>query len=425
MIMLLPKMTRIRQRFETSPILDIDAALSVELQKLPLAEHIRPGQTVAITAGSRGIANIVQVLAGIVRELKSLGAEPFLVPAMGSHGGATAAGQEKLLAGYGITQQSVAAPIRSSMEVVDLGLSRLGLPVYLDRLAFSADHIVVVNRIKPHTDFKAPIESGLIKMMTIGLGKQRGAEQYHNAVIEHGYYETLMAHAEVILDKAPIAFGVGLVENQLDETEMIVTTWKDRLVATEAVVLERAKALLPRLPFKAIDLLIVDEMGKDISGTCMDQKVIARTVIKVGTAPSEPRIRRIFVRDLTEKSQGMATGIGNADFVTSRLVAKVDRQATYMNCLSACEPEMAAIPPYYDTDREVLQRALSTIGLVSPENAKIVHIRNTLALHTMMVSEALLAEVTGQGHLEILDGPQSMEFDEEDNLLSFWAAEVH
>lgn len=423
--MILPKMARIRQCFVTSPITDINETVKSELEKLHIETRIKPGETVAITVGSRGIANIVQVLAGIVRELRAIGALPFLVPAMGSHGGATAVGQEKLLAGYGITEKTVGVPVRSDMTVVEVGRSSLGLPVYLDQLSYSADHIVLVNRIKPHTDFKAPIESGLIKMMTIGLGKQKGAEQYHNAVIEHGYYQTLMAHAEVILEKAPIAFGVGVVENQLDQTELVVAAWKEQLIEMETAVLEKAKALLARLPFKAIDLLIVDEMGKDISGTCMDQNVIARTVIKVGTAPSEPRIRRIFVRDLTEKSQGMATGIGNADFVTTRLVEKVDRHATYMNCLSACEPEMAAIPPYYDTDREVLQRALLTIGLVAPENAKIVHIRNTLALDTMMVSEALLTEVNANDQLEVLDTPEHMAFDEEGNLLSPWATVAH
>ena len=423
--MILPKMSRVRQCFVTSPITNIDKTVKSELEKLHIETRIKPGETVAITVGSRGIANIVQVLAGIVRELRAIGALPFLVPAMGSHGGATAVGQEKLLAGYGITEKTVGVPIRSDMTVVEVGLSSLGLPVYLDQLSYSADHIVLVNRIKPHTDFKAPIESGLIKMMTIGLGKQKGAEQYHNAVIEHGYYQTLMAHAEVILEKAPIAFGVGVVENQLDQTEIIVAAWREQLIEMETAVLEKAKALLPRLPFKAIDLLIVDEMGKDISGTCMDQNVIARTVIKVGTAPSEPRIRRIFVRDLTEKSQGMATGIGNADFVTTRLVDKVDRNATYMNCLSACEPEMAAIPPYYDTDREVLHRALLTIGLVPPEIAKIVHIRNTLALDSMLVSEALLSEVEANDHLEVLDGPETMVFDEESNLLSPWTTVAH
>ena len=413
----LPHMTLVRQRFQTEPIRDVGQAVQRELRSIDLSSRIKPGQTVAITAGSRGIANIVAVLAATVAELRSIGADPFIVPAMGSHGGATAEGQYKLLAGYGINEMAVGAPIRSDMDVIEVGRSRLGLPVYVDKVACSADHIAVINRVKPHTDFKAPIESGLIKMLTIGLGKQKGAEQYHNAVIEYGYYEILMAHAKVILDQAPISFGLGLVENQLDETQIVKAVWKEQMIEVEEDLQRRSKDLLPRLPFKAIDLLIVDEMGKDISGTCMDQNVIARTVIKVGTAPTEPKIRRIFVRDLTAKSQGMATGIGNADFVTTRLVNKIDRMATYMNCLSACEPEMAAIPPYYDTDREVLERALLTIGLVAPENAKIVHIRNTLALDSMLVSAALFEEVLNNSMLDIVGDPQPLAFGVDGNLL--------
>ncbi len=421
----LPLMTKIHQRFDTQPITQISHALHLELQQLNLAERILPGQTVAITAGSRGIANIVTVLSGIVRELKAIGAQPFLVPSMGSHGGATAEGQVKLLAGYGITEESVGAPIRSDMTVVEVGRSNLGLPVYLDKQAFLSDHIVVVNRVKPHTDFKAPIESGLVKMMTIGLGKQKGAEQYHNAVIEHGYYQTLMAHSEVILANAPVSFGVALVENQLDETQIIKAAWRENMLDMEVELQKQSKVLLPRLPFKEIDLLIVDEMGKDISGTCMDQNVIARTVIRVGTAPTEPRIRRIFARDLTPKSQGMATGIGNADFVTTRLVNKMDRNATYMNCLSACEPEMAAIPPYYDTDREVLERALLTIGLVTPEMSKIVHIRNTLCLDAMLISDALIPEIERNGQLDIVAEPRPFFFGDDDNLISQWPTSGH
>ncbi len=344
-----PRLSLIKQHFSTHSIKDIADTINYQLEKLNLAERILPGQSVAITAGSRGIANITTVYSEVVKALRAIGAEPFLIPAMGSHGGATAEGQMKLLSGYGVTEEHIGAPIKASMEVVELCKSELGLPVYFDKLAFSSNHIVVINRIKPHTDFKAPVESGIIKMMTIGLGKQKGAAQYHNAVLEHGYYNILMAHARIIMEKAPVSIGIGLVENQLDETEIIKAVWREEIEETEVALQHISKTLLPRIPFKKIDLLIVDEMGKDISGTCMDQNVIARTVIRVGTVPVEPKIRRIFVRDLTEKSQGMATGIGNADFTTSRLVSKIDRMATYTNCLSACEPEMAAIPPYYAT----------------------------------------------------------------------------
>jgi hypothetical protein len=415
-----PKMAIIKQHFDTSPISDVAAVVSAELDRLKIAERILPGHSVAITAGSRGIANITTVLATVVRDMKALGAHPFLVPSMGSHGGATAEGQIKLLAGYGITEKSIGAPIRSDMAVVELAKSELGLPVYLDKVACSADHIIVINRVKPHTDFEAPVESGIIKMMTIGLGKQKGAEQYHNAVLEHGYYKILMAHARVIMAHAPISIGIGLVENQHDQTQVIRAAWREDIETAEVELQRTAKTLLPRIPFKEIDLLIVDEMGKDISGTCMDQNVIARTVIRVGTVPNTPKIRRIFVRDLTAKSQGMATGIGNADFVTTRLVAKVDRSATYINCLSACEPEMAAIPPYFDTDREILDRALATIGLIEPENARIVHIRNTLDLTFMRISQALLPEAETIETVEILTDCQPIELSQEGNIIVTW-----
>ena len=415
-----PKFTVIKQHFTTDSIKDVPRAIRCELQGLDLAKRIKPGQTVAITAGSRGIANINDVYRELVKELKTIGAIPFIVPAMGSHGGATAEGQKKLLAGYDVTENSIGAPIDAAMEVVELGKSSLGLPVYFSKAAFSADHIAVVNRIKPHTDFEAVVESGIIKMMTIGLGKQKGAEQYHNAVLVHGYYDTLMAHARIILEKAPISIGIGLVENQLDQTQIIKAVWREDIEETEIHLQRISKSLLPRIPFNEIDLLIVDEMGKDISGTCMDQNVIARTVIRVGTAPKEPKIRRIFVRGLTEKSQGMATGIGNADFTTTRLVTKIDRMATYMNCLSACEPEMAAIPPYYDTDREVLDRALATIGLIEPENAKVVHIRHTLDLSQMRISEALLSEAEKIKNVSLSGDIQPIKFTEEGNILWAW-----
>lgn len=415
-----PRLSLIKQHFSTNSIKDIVGTINVELKKLNLSERILPGQSVAITAGSRGIANINTVYSEVVKALKEIGAEPFLVPSMGSHGGATAEGQKKLLSGYGVTEEIIGAPIKASMEVVELDKSALGLPVYFDKLAFSADHIVVINRIKPHTDFEAPVESGIIKMMTIGLGKQKGAEQYHNAVLEHGYFDILMAHAHIIMEKAPISIGIGLVENQLDKTEIIKAVWREEIEETEVELQRISKTLLARIPFKEIDLLIVDEMGKDISGTCMDQNVIARTVIRVGTAPTKPKIRRIFVRDLTEKSQGMATGIGNADFTTTRLVSKIDRMATYMNCLSACEPEMAAIPPYYDTDREILDRALTTIGLVEPQNAKIVHIRNTLDLAQMRISEALLPEAAKMQDIEVVRDLEPIQFADEGNILFDW-----
>jgi hypothetical protein len=418
--MQIPRMAMAKQMFKTSPLTDPVCAVRKEIGRLQLHTRIRPNDTVAITAGSRGIANITVILKTVVEEMRRLGAEPFIIPSMGSHGGATPEGQMNVLAGYGITSETVGAPIRACMEVVELGRTGQGIPIHFSRLAAEADHVAVVNRVKPHTDFKAPVESGLMKMMTIGLGKQKGAETYHNAVLHYGYYETLISLAHTILETAPITFGLGVVENHLDETHQIKAAPKENLETLDRELQVLSKSLLPRIPFKAIDLLIVDEMGKDISGTCMDQNVIARTVIRVGVAPKEPSIRRIFVRDLTEKSQGMATGIGNADFTTRRLVEKIDRQATYMNCISACEPEMAAVPPYYESDREAIETALRTIGLVRPENARIVHIKNTLHLEELRISEALLEEALGIERLKIDPSLTPIQFDSSENMISLW-----
>jgi hypothetical protein len=417
-------MTIARQRFTTSTLPDPVGSVRDEIQRLKLESRIRPGDTVAITAGSRGIANIVVILKTVVEEMRRIGAKPFILPAMGSHGGATPEGQLKVLSGYGITSDTVGAPIFPSMEVVELGRTDQGVPVHFSRLAAEADHVAVVNRVKPHTDFKGPVESGLMKMMTIGLGKQKGAETYHNAVLHYGYYDALISLARTILKSAPIAFGVGIVENHLDQTHMVRAEGKENLEALDRELQSLSKSLLPRIPFKAIDLLIVDEMGKDISGTCMDQNVIARTVIRVGVTPREPAIRRIFVRDLTDKSQGMATGIGNADFTTRRLVEKMDRQATYMNCISACEPEMAAVPPYYDTDREAIETALRTIGLVPPENARIVHIKNTLHLEELRISESLLEEACSIEGLEFDPSLAPIQFDPSGNMISSWSCQL-
>lgn len=418
--MKMPDMTGVRQRFTTPASPDPAGDAREAIRRLPLADRIRPGDTVAVTAGSRGIANIAAILSTVVAEMRRLGARPFIIPAMGSHGGATPDGQLKVLAGYGIAADTVGAPVCPCMDVVELGRTPQGVPVYFSRLAAEADHVAVVNRVKPHTDFKASVESGLVKMTAVGLGKQKGAETYHNAVLHYGHYDTLISLAHAILQSAPITFGLGIVENQLDQTHLVRAAAKQDLEALDRELQALAKRLRPCIPFKAIDLLIVDEMGKDISGTGMDQNVIARTATRAGVAFQGPAIRRIFVRDLTDKSQGMASGIGNADFTTRRLVEKMDRQATYMNCISSCEPEMAAVPPYYDSDREAIRAALRTIGLVQPENARIVHIRNTLRLDALRISESLRAEALGVEGLEFDSLPAPIGFDPAGNMLSPW-----
>ncbi len=411
-------MVRIKQHFNTSPVKDIPARVRAELARIQPEKIIARGNTVAITAGSRGIANLAVVLGEIVRELKKIGAKPFIIPAMGSHGGATPEGQKKILEHYGVTQKSMGVPIKSSLSVVQIGSTPDGIPVYLDRNASKADHIVVVNRVKPHTDFKGKFESGLMKIMAIGLGKQKGADLYHNAIVRQGHYPVFLAVAREILQRCPIAFGVALVENQRDETQIIRAIPAAEIEATEYQLLRKAKRLFPRIPVDPIDLLIVDQMGKEISGTGMDQNVIGRSVIPYHRPWTQTDIMRIFVRDLTADSEGNATAIGNADFTTKRLVDKIDRQATYMNAVTSSCPEAVRIPPYYDSDREVIDTALKTIGLVEPQNARIVHILDTLRLEEMYVSVAMLAEVEKRKDISVIGSPGPMKFDAKGNLVS-------
>ena len=413
-----PAMVRVRQHFNTNSLQDIPETVRTELAKLDLPKIIAKGQTVAIGAGSRGIANIATVVCEVVRELKKIGAKPFVFPAMGSHGGATAQGQKNILAHYGITKEAMGAPVKATMEVVQISTTQDGVPVFVDKNAYGADHIVVVNRVKPHTDYSGQIESGLIKMMAIGLGKQKGADHYHNTFLHLGHEPVLLSIAREILKHCPIAFGLALVENQRDETDTIRAIPAAEIEETERKLLRRAKRLLAGLPMDPIDLLVVDQMGKNISGSGMDQNVIARAVIPYHTTPRKPRITRIFVRDFTPNSDGNATGIGNADFTTRRLVDKIDHQATYMNAITSSCPEAVRIPIYFDSDRQAIEAALKTIGDVAPEAARVVHIASTLHLEKMNVSEALLKEAESMEGISVTGPPRPMKFDNGGNLIS-------
>jgi len=413
-----PRMVPIKQHFNTSPIQDIPAMVRTELAGIQSHKIIARGNTVAITAGSRGIANLAVIMAEIVRELKKVGAKPFIIPAMGSHGGATPEGQKKILEHYGITKKTMGVPVKSSLSVVQVGSTSEGIPVYLDRNASKADHIVVVNRVKPHTDFKGKFESGLMKMMAIGLGKQKGADHYHNVIVRRGHYPVFLSVAREILQRCPVAFGVAIVENQRDETQIIRAVPAADIEATEYQLLRKAKRLFPRIPVDPIDLLIVDRMGKEISGTGMDQNVIGRSAIPYHHPAIKNNIMRVFVRDLTSDSAGNATAIGNADFTTKRLVNKIDLRATYMNAMTSSCPEAVRIPPYYDSDREAITAALNTIGPVESQNARIVHILDTLRLEEMYVSEAMLPDVEKKKGLSVNGAPGPMKFDDKGNLVS-------
>jgi len=404
----MPRMVRVRQTFARPRVADIPRRVAETLAagNLPITR----GDTVAVGAGSRGIANIDVIVGATVRYLKDLGARPFVFPAMGSHGGGTADGQLDVLAHYGITEATMGCPVRATMDVVQVG-EALGLPVWLDKLASEADWIGVVNRVKPHTDFKGSIESGLFKMMTIGLGKWKGALQYHRANVNHGYETVITSVGREMLAKARIGFGVGIVENGYDETGHIEAFNAAELEAGERRLLKDAREWMARLPFKQIDILIVEEIGKNVSGSGMDTNVIGRPTNPHEPFPADPKILWIVALDITDESYGNATGIGNADFAARRLVDKIDMKPTLINCITACSPGMAKIPATYDTDREAIETALSCIGLTQPEKARVVRIKNTLMLGELEVSEAYLPEISKRGDLTTLGEPTPFGFD--------------
>ena len=415
--MALPKMARIRQHFEAPVLTDLPAAIHAELARINAAAIVRPGDTVAITAGSRGVANVATAVKATAAYLKTIGAKPFVVPAMGSHGGATPEGQRGVLEHYGITEATVGAPVKATMDVVELGKTADGLPVFLDRYAAEADHVVPLNRIKAHTDFNGSVESGVMKMMVIGLGKQQGANFYHRAFFQYGFEHVITTVGSFILDTGKIAFGLGLIENAHEQTAKAVAMPAAQLLQTERELLVEAKSLMGRLPFDELDLLIVDWVGKNISGTGMDTNVIGRIMQNFEPEPAKPAILRIFARNLTEESDGNATGIGLADFTTTRLINQIDRHATYMNGITALGPQKSKIPFYYDTDREAIEVALNTIGLTAPQDARVIRIDSTLKLTELDISETLLEDAQLHSNLEVIGEVQPLPFDATGNLL--------
>ncbi len=415
--MTLPKMYRIRQKLDPPVVADVAAAVRAEIEKLPLRSRLKPGGRVAVTGGSRGVANIAAILRATCDSLKGLGARPFIVPAMGSHGGATAEGQLAVLARYGVTPESMGVPILSSMETVEIGRMSWGLPVLVDKHAHEADHIVLVNRVKPHTNFRCHVESGLLKMLVIGLGKHQGALLAHRAAVDVGLDRMVPEVGRFSLSRLPILFGLGAVENARHQTALVRAVLPEEMEQAEAQMLQEAWRLLGRIPLRLPHLLIVDEIGKDISGTGMDPNVIGRMYFFPNEEPKSPRYVRILVRDLTAKTAGNAVGMGLADFGTRRLANKVNFHYTYTNALTGLSPMRSKLPIIFETDRDAIQGALKTIGLTEPPDAKVARIRNTLAVEYLQASEALLPEIRERPDLEIVDGPWEFAFSEAGDLV--------
>ncbi len=372
---------------------NLDRHIEQALSGLALPPDKLRGRRIAVTAGSRGIANLRDIIRAVVGWLKARGAQPFVFPAMGSHGGGTAEGQRKILEEYGVTAEYVGAEVRSSMESTLLGTTPQGFEVFMDRNAWEADAVLVMNRVKPHTDFTGKIESGLLKMMAIGMGKTDGARSGHRAGRKHGPEQAIRAMAGMVLASGKILCGLAVIENEQHEICAVRAALPEAIVRTEEAALVMARGLVPRLPFSKFHLLIVDELGKNIAGTGMDTKVIGRGV-ELDSAEA-PQIGLIYVRDVTPESAGNAVGIGLSDLIHERLYRKLDLQKIYLNARTSLNPVMARLPIYLPSDREALEFALGTLGTPAPEEQRIVWIRNTLRLGRIAVSAALAGELAG------------------------------
>ena len=401
----LPRVALVGQRIDTPPALaNIRDAVREALDAVEL-----PSGSVAIGVGSRGVAGIGEVVAALVEVLKESGAEPFVVPAMGSHGASTAEGQAEVLAHLGMGEERLGCPVRATMETVQTGETPSGVAVYMDRNAYEADSVIVVNRIKPHTAFRGTVESGPTKMLAIGLGKQRGAHSIHSAGWEN-IHRTIPEAARVAVESGKVAFGLATVENADEDPCKIVAIPAEELERAEAPLLEEAKRNLARLPFDDIDVLIVDEIGKNISGDGADPNVTGR--YPTTAASGGPSVGRMVFLGLTEETGGNANGLGMADVVTERLAGSVDRPATYMNALTSTTPAPVKTPMVMPTDEMAIAAALTMCAGVEPREARLVRIENTLKLARFWVSEALLQEVEKDERLEILEEHGPMRFDE-------------
>ncbi len=408
-----PRMVRVKQYFERPVVEDIEGQLIKKLYDKDVLSLIKKGQSVAIAVGSRGITNLPFMVKLLVREIKKAGGAPFIVPAMGSHGGATAAGQKDMLIGMGIKEEYVDAPIRATMEVVQVGVSENGLPVYVDKNAYEADAIVIINRIKPHVAFRGKYESGLMKMITIGLGKQKGADTCHNLGFGR-MAENIPAIAKVTLEKTNLIFGVGILENAYHETCRLEVLRNNEIEAEEPKLQEEAKRLAPRIYFDSLDVLIIDEIGKDISGTGFDTNMVGR--YHTPYASGGPDITRIAVLDITDKSHGNGNGLGILDFTTKRAFDKFSFEQTYPNSLTSTVPMSVKIPMVLKSDRQAIQAAIKTCNIINKENVRLVRIKNTVHIGEIEVSENLLGEVRTNKYLEIASSSYEWEFDNEGNL---------
>ena len=411
-----PKMYRLRQQFQRPVASNIQSAINQELALLRLGETVMSGDKIGITVGSRGIQNLTPILRACVDFIRAIGAFPYLVSAMGSHGGGEEEGQRSVLYSLGVTEANLGAPVVTCAKCRAIGKTVSGLPVYILESALGLDGILVINRVKSHTSLRGDLESGLVKMLVVGLGGPRGAQQFHG----FGQAELprlLTEIGDVILNRLPIVGGMAIVENAYEETALIRGVSRTDMIDKERELLLYSKSLMPSLPTDQIDLLIIQEMGKNFSGTGMDTNIIGRLRIQGLSEPENPCVKRIAVLDLSKQSHGNATGIGMADFVTRRLVEKVDWQATYLNCLTTTFVGRAAMPMRFNTEKELVNAAVKSLCGIPPGELRIVIIPNTLFLGECIVSETVRADLLGKQGMQFDKNPEEFTFDDEERLL--------
>ena len=408
----LPNVYKVKQKFEKEKIDNVRGNLIKKLNAKSWG--IKKNQRIAITAGSRGISHYELLLKTIVDFVKSKGAIPFIVPAMGSHGGASAYGQEKMLKNLGIDKETMGCEIISSMEVVNIGYAHDNLPVYIDKNAYRADGIIIFNRVKMHTSFRGKYESGLIKMLSIGLGKRKGADAIHAERFEH-MADNILACAKVSLEKLNIIGGVCTIENGYDEVADIFVLDKNEILQREPQILQKSKSLMPRIYLDDIDVLIVKEIGKNISGTGMDTNVIGRFHTKA--ASGGPNITKVGILDLSNESLGNANGVGLSDFATKKLYNKINFDYTYLNALTSTEPNSIKLPMILDNDELVIKACAKTCGILDEKNIKVVIIENTKNLNELYMSKVAYDSVVEKNKVEIISNEKEISFDEEGNLI--------
>lgn len=406
----LPRMARVRQTFEDQALSDVGAAVTEQMQRSEIAEKIKPGASIAVGVGSRGVNNIQTAVKALIADLKAKGAEPFIFPAMGSHGGGTEEGQRGILEGYGITEDQVGAPVRATMDTDVVAEMPDGTKLHVDRYANAADGIVLVNRIKPHTSFRGPIESGICKMIIIGMGKIAGATSFHGGYGMDRFGEILPPAADMVRQNTNFLFGLGLVEDAFDHTAIVEAIPSESLMQREPELQAIAKDNIAKLFFDDIDVLVIDEIGKEISGAGADPNVTGGAARGV-KGFEKPMVRKMVMLDVTDATHGNACGMGSADVITQRLLSRIDYSITYANIVTSTYLEGGRTPIAMPTEQDAVRLAVKTLPGTNPQDARIVRIKNTLTLGEIRVSEAMLDEVRAHPRMEILEEPADMAYD--------------